>query len=157
MWLMYFVFGVIWKTSNSVTRWFDTCCMPTLPLHYCYVTLHNGLVLLLLSLCSSHRAILTDVWYFFTRTTYSQDSSMPQPTVCTPSGADLGGSVVFPVMLVTMPQSKSTKTVAKWSETFPITLPSVSNFTTMAATLRELSASLSQKKVCPTSPIQKTW
>ena len=39
---------------------------------------------------------------------------MPPPRVHMPSGADLGGSVIVPVMLVTMPQSKScAKSVAK--------------------------------------------
>ena len=48
---------------------------------------------------------------------------MPPPTAHTPSGADLGGPVIIPVTLVTVPLSNNgAKTAAKPSVTCPITL-----------------------------------
>ena len=50
---------------------------------------------------------------------------MPPPTAHTPSAADLGGPVIVPVTLVTVPLSNNgAKTAAKPSGTCPITLPS---------------------------------
>ena len=70
---------------------------------------------------------------------------MPPPTAHTPSAADLGGPVVVPVTLVTIPLSNNgAKMAAKPLGMCPITLPSVSSFTFIAALLRRLWASLSQ-------------
>ena len=47
---------------------------------------------------------------------------MPPPTAHTPSGADLRGPVIVPVILVTVPLSNNgAKTAAKPSGTCPIT------------------------------------
>ena len=47
------------------------------------------------SVCACRRAILTrERSCFAPRSTYSQGSSMPPPTVHTPSGEDLGGPVI---------------------------------------------------------------
>ena len=63
---------------------------------------------------------------------------MPPPTANTPSGADVGGPVIVPVTLVTVPLSNNgAKTAAKPSGTCPIILyiPSVSSFAYIAALL----------------------
>ena len=61
---------------------------------------------------------------------------MHPPTAHTPSGADLGGPVIVPVTLVTVPLSNNgAKTAAKPSGTCPITLPLVSSITFIAASL----------------------
>ena len=61
---------------------------------------------------------------------------MPPPTAHTPSGADLGGPVIVPVMLVTIQLSNNgAKMTAKPLGMCPMTLPSASNFTIMAASL----------------------
>ena len=60
---------------------------------------------------------------------------MPSPTAHTPSDADLGGPIIIPVTLVTVPLSNNgAKTAAKPSVTCLITL-SVSSFTLTAALL----------------------
>ena len=63
---------------------------------------------------------------------------MPPPTAHKPSGADVGGPIIVPVTLVTVPLSDNgAKTAAKPSGTCPIILyiPSVSSFTCIAASL----------------------
>ena len=50
---------------------------------------------------------------------------MPPPTVHTPSGEGLGGPVIIPVMLATLPVSSNhAKTTAKQWPIWPILLPS---------------------------------
>ena len=61
---------------------------------------------------------------------------MPPPTAHTHYGADLGGPVIVPVMLVTVPLSNNgAKMAAKPSRMCPIILPSVSSFTFIATSL----------------------
>ena len=63
-----------------------------------------------LSSCDCRSAALTDERC----NTYSQGSCMPPLTAHTPSVADLGGPVIVPVMLVTVPLSNNgTKITAK--------------------------------------------
>ena len=82
---------------------------------------------------------------------------MPPPTAHTPSAADLGGPVVVPVTLVTVPLSNNgAKTAAKPSGTCPITLPSC-----RASPLLPLCSKgyglLSHKKFSAGPPVRKTW
>jgi len=59
---------------------------------------------LFFSVCACRRAVLIgERSCFAPRSTYSQGSSMPLPTVHTPSGEDLGGPVIVPMILATPP------------------------------------------------------
>ena len=68
---------------------------------------------------------------------------MPPSTAHTPSGADLGGPVIVPIMLVPIQLYNNVfKITADPLGMCPMTLPLVFNFTVMAASLRGLWASL---------------
>ena len=61
---------------------------------------------------------------------------MPSPTAHMLSGADLGGPVIVPVMLVTIQlYNNGFKITADPLGMCPMTLPLASNFTIMAASL----------------------
>ena len=81
---------------------------------------------------------------------------MPPPTAHMPSAADLGGPVIVPVILVTVPLSNNgAKTAAKSTGTCPITYHQC-----RASPLLPLCSKgygLLSHKFSPGPPARKTW